>query len=132
MTAPRAKLLVAFPQFRVADVAATAAYYRDVLGFTIGEYAGDPPVFTHVSRDHVVIQIGREQKGGAPTRAPGGIGHNAYIWTDDVEALAVELRQRGAEIVEGPVDRQYACREILVKDCNGLILCFAQRRGGGQ
>lgn len=32
-----AKLLVAFPQFRVADVAKTTEWYRDSLGFTIGE-----------------------------------------------------------------------------------------------
>jgi catechol 2,3-dioxygenase-like lactoylglutathione lyase family enzyme len=126
----RAKLLVSFPQFRVADVVRTAEYYRDILGFEIGDYFGDPPVFTHISRDYVVIQIGLEQPGGTPTRPPGGIGHNAYIWTDDVDALAAELKERGAEILEGPVERQYHCREIIVRDCNGLILCFAKRRTG--
>ena len=127
MTDSKARLLAAFPQFRATDVVKTAEYYRDVLGFKIGEYAGEPPVFTHVSRDYVVIQLGRAS-GGAPTPPPGGIGHNAYLWTDDVDALAEELKGRGAAIVEGPVDREYACRELIVKDCNGLILCFAKRR----
>jgi catechol 2,3-dioxygenase-like lactoylglutathione lyase family enzyme len=123
-----ARLLMAFPQFRVADVRRTAEYYRDVLGFTIDDYAGDPPVFTHVKRDFVCIQIGLAHPSGGPTRAPGGVGSNVYLWTDGIDALAEELRGRGAEILEGPVDRVYPCRELLVRDVNGLTLCFAQRR----
>ena len=124
---PTARLLVALPQFRVADVVRTAEWYRDALGFVIGEYAGDPPVFTHVRRDYVVIQIGRQQQAG-PTQPPGGLGHNAYVFTDDVDALARELAGRDVTIVEGPIDRAYACRELIVRDCNGLVLCFATRR----
>jgi len=124
---PKAKLLAAFPQFRVADVRKSAEYYRDVLGFKIGDYFGDPPVFVHVARDFVVIQIGRTLTRELATKAPGGIGHNAYLWTDDVDALAVELKEKGAEILEGPVDRTYACRELIVEDCDGLTLCFAKR-----
>lgn len=133
MSDQSARLLLVFPQFRVPDVVKTAEYYRDVLGFRIGEYAGNPPVFTHVGRDQVVIQIGNLQDRDAGTRSPGGVAHNAYIWTDNVDALAEELRGRNADIVEGPLDRQYACRELIVRDCNGLVLCFAQRieRGTG-
>lgn len=124
---PNARLLAAFPQFRVADVKKSAEYYRDVLGFKIGDYFGDPPVFVHVARDYVVIQIGRTLTAELATRPPGGVGHNAYIWTDDVDALAVELKEKGAEILEGPVDRHYKCRELVVEDCDGLTLCFAKR-----
>ena len=127
MAERRAQLLVAFPQFRVANVVATAEYYRDVLGFKIDSYFGDPPVFTHVRRDYVVIQIGNIQDKDGATRGPGGVGYNAYIWTDDVDALADELRGQNANIVEGPIDRPYACRELVVKDCNDLVLCFAKR-----
>ena len=123
---PAAKLLVAFPQFRVADVVKTAEYYRDVFGFQIGDYFGSPPVFVHIHRDNVVLQIGNLQDPQAGTRAPGGVGCNAYLWTNDVDALAVELRGRKADIVEGPVERQYACRELVVKDLNGLTICFSQ------
>jgi catechol 2,3-dioxygenase-like lactoylglutathione lyase family enzyme len=123
-----ARLLLVFPQFRVEDVVKTAEYYRDVLGFEIDDYVGDPPVFTHVKRDFVSIQIGLAHRSGGPTRAPGGVGYNTYIWTDDVDALAAELKGRGADVIEGPVDRMYPCRELVVRDVNGLTLCFAQRR----
>lgn len=33
------------PYFFVADIHAAAAYYRDVLGFTIDGLWGDPPSF---------------------------------------------------------------------------------------
>ena len=41
-------------------------------------------------------------------------------------ALAEELRRRGADIIDGPEDRIYGQRELVVQDCNGLILAFAE------
>ena len=40
--------------------------------------------------------------------------------------LAAEFRSRGAEILEGPEDRSYGQREVTVRECNGLILAFAE------
>ncbi len=122
-----AKLLVAFPQFRVEDVAKTAEWYRNKLAFTIGEYFLDPPVFAHIWRDSVVIQIGLAHNQDAVTRPATGLGCNGYFWTDNINALATELISRNVVLTEGPVDRKYTCREILLHDCNGLRLCFAQR-----
>ena len=125
--ARRAKILAVFPQFWVEDVKFTAEWYRDFLGFEIGEYFLDPPVFVHIRRDYIVFQIGRAHEPAAITRPAGGLGCNAYVWTDQVDNLNEEFRAKGVRILEGPVDRQYACREIMVEDCNGLRLIFAQR-----
>ena len=43
-----------------------------------------------------------------------------------IDALAEELRTRGADILDGPEDRIYGQRELVVKDCNGLILAFGE------
>ncbi len=126
-----AKFLCIEPQFRVPDLIRTAEYYHDVLGFTIGGYFGDPPVFTQVSRDMVTIQLGRELDPAKTTRPHSGVGYNAYIFVDDVEALAAEYAQGGVTVVTGPVTRVYGCRELVIKDCNGLVLCFAQSGVGG-
>ncbi|HET6202931.1 MAG TPA: VOC family protein [Planctomycetota bacterium] len=115
------------PQFRVADLVRTAEHYRDVLGFRLDGTFGDPPVFTQANRDGVVIQLGRALDPSRARRAPDGVGYNAYVWVDDVDALAGEYRGRGADVAEGPVLRSYGCRELVVRDCNGLVLCFAQR-----
>ncbi len=114
------------PQFRVTELVETAEYYRDVLGFQLEEYFGDPPKFTQARRDSVVIQLGSVADASRATRGHEGIGYNAYIWVQDVGALARELSGRGAEILEGPVDRSYGCRELVVRDCNQIVLCFAQ------
>lgn len=124
---PRAKTLAVFPQFRVENVRTTSEWYRDFLGFEIGEYFLEPPVFVHIRRDYIVFQIGLAHEQAAITRTATGLGCNAYIWTDNIDTLAEDYRSRGVKILEGPVNRQYACREILIEDCNGLRLCFAQR-----
>jgi len=36
------------------------------------------------------------------------------------------LRASGADILEGPVVRVYGQRELVIKDCNGLILAFGE------
>lgn len=59
MTETRARFLAAVPQFQVTDLVRTAEHYRDVLGFALGDYFGDPPVFTTAIRDRAEIQLGR-------------------------------------------------------------------------
>ena len=41
-----------------------------------------------------------------------------------IDALAGKLRTRGTDILDGPSDRIYAQRELVVRDCNGLVLAF--------
>jgi catechol 2,3-dioxygenase-like lactoylglutathione lyase family enzyme len=126
MTVANARFLSVEPQFRVADVVKTAEFYRDVLGFRLEGYFGNPPVFTQVTRDGVTIQLGRSSDETRATPPPDGIAYNAYIWVDDVDALSREFRSKGADIIEEPVDRIYKCRELVVRDCNRLVLCFAK------
>ena len=52
----QAQLKSIAPQFAVPDVIAAAEHYRDILGFRILGYFGQPPVFSIVGRDNVEIQ----------------------------------------------------------------------------
>jgi catechol 2,3-dioxygenase-like lactoylglutathione lyase family enzyme len=127
MAQPR--LTRVMPGFAVADVFETAEYYRDVLGFTFEGIYGNPPSFVMLDRDEVRVSMRQVKPEALPPRpvdgAEGPFG--MYLYTNDVRALADELRGKGAEIVEGPVDRQiYNGRELIVRDLNGLILCFGQ------
>ena len=47
----------------------------------------------------------------------------AYNLTD---ALAADLAGRGAAILEGPALREYGAREVVVSDCNGLIIALGE------
>ena len=117
--------LAAVPQFTVADLIGTTEYYRDVLGFNIEGYFADPPVFGIVSRDYVQVFFSR----GAETMRTGRAkeAYDVYIRVTEIDALAADLRGRGADIVDGPADRVYGQRELVIRDCNGLILAFGQR-----
>jgi hypothetical protein len=53
-------------------------------------------------------------------------GYRAYFHIDGVDALANELRSRGATIVDGPEGRVYNQRELVVRDCNGFVLAFGE------
>lgn len=123
-----AKLTAICPQFIVPDVVATAEYYRDVLGFKILGYFLDPPVFVMVARDAAEIHFGKIDAGADPspnlTRRKG-LGIDAYIWVNDLHAFHAELKDRGAKIIEGPVQRVYKCLELVVEDLNGFRLVFA-------
>ncbi len=114
--------------FVVPDVVAAAEYYRDALGFKILSYFQKPPVFASVARDEAEIHLGKTDPGALPSpnlTRRRGVGSDAYIWVDDVDALHQELKARGAKIVEGPVTRVYNCYELVVDDLNGYRLVFA-------
>jgi catechol 2,3-dioxygenase-like lactoylglutathione lyase family enzyme len=124
----------AVPQFTVPDVVQTAEYYRDVLGFRIAGYwdgnrasmaVEPPPVFGIVGRDRIQLFFNRAD--GSPPRTGRAAGaYDAYLSVSGLEALAAELRARGAEILDGPEERSYGQRELVVRDCNGLILAFGE------
>jgi catechol 2,3-dioxygenase-like lactoylglutathione lyase family enzyme len=116
------------PQFIVPDVTSAAEYYRDVLGFRILGYFQDPPVFAMVARDAVEIHFGKADNGA--TASPNvirrrGLGLDAYIWVNDLDALHAEFEGRGAKIIEGPAVRVYQCYEMVVEDNFGFHLCFS-------
>jgi hypothetical protein len=98
--------------------------------FSFDEFFGDRPSFTIVERDEVRIMLRQVRPAKtAVARANRSVmdeTFDAYIYVTDVDRLATELRTRKADIVEGPVDRIYKMRELLVRDCNGYVLAFGQ------
>lgn len=124
----------AVPQFTVPDVRRTAEYYRDVLGFRIAGYwdgrsatpdANGAPLFGIVQRDGIQVFFNRAD-GAMPRGGRAEGAYDVYIRVRGLDALAAELRQRGADIVDGPEDREYGQREVVVRDCNGLMIGFGE------
>lgn len=138
VAAPTIRFEAAVPQFTVPDVVRTAEYYRDVLGFQIAGYwngesvslaADPPPFFGIVWRDKVQVFFNRADQSEVRTgRAEGA--YDAGFQIIGVEALAAELRARGADILEGPTQQVYEQNELVVRDCNGLVLCFSEDTSG--
>ena len=52
--------------------------------------------------------------------------YDAYFRVSGVDQLAAEFRDRGAVIREGPTNRVYDVREVVIEDLNGLVLAFGE------
>jgi catechol 2,3-dioxygenase-like lactoylglutathione lyase family enzyme len=118
------------PMLLVADVFETAEYYRDVLGFGFDKIEGNPPSFVIISRDGKRLMF-RQPRNVASLPSNATVipdFADVFLHVDDVEALAEELRSRGAEIVDGPTYRAiWNGKELAVRDCNGRVLASASR-----
>src|SRR3954466_1314154 len=128
----RPRLAAAIPQFSVSDVAATVRYYRDRLGFGVGDLVADPPPWGAVGRDGVELFFNRLPVGASShprIRAAGA--YDAYFRVSGVDQLAAEFRERGAVIREGPTNRVYEVREGVVEDLKGLVRAFGEPIGSG-
>ncbi len=103
------------PVLHVPDVLATAAFYRDALGFTwdFGDEA-----YAVVWRDNSAIHFVRDE------RKPSGV--HLFQWVKDVDAYRSEVARRGAEVSTEPKDQPYGIREFGVRDINGVEIVFGQ------
>ena len=137
---PTISFIAAVPQFAVTDLVRTTEYYRDVLGFQIAGYwdgeqvslvPDNSPVFAIVWRDQVQVFFNRADRSNV-RKGRGEDAPDVYLRVTGIDALADELRTRGADIIDGPEDRTYGQRELAVKDCNGLILCVGEETSGKQ
>jgi uncharacterized glyoxalase superfamily protein PhnB len=116
------------PYFPVADVAAAATHYENVLGFKREYVAGDPPQFAIMSRDGLAIMLRLTDTPDKITpNEPQGGTWDAFFWVSDVQALFDELKSKGADMVYGPiVQDSYGMKEFAARDREGYVLGFGQ------
>jgi len=121
----RPRLVTVAPQFLVTDVRKSAEWYRDKLGFEIGPYFEEPPVFAILRRDEIRLMLSlAEGSRGGSNRSHKGVAIDCYVWVDSIDQLYAEFKQRGANVTLGPTNRFYGLREIEVTDPDGYLLCF--------
>jgi predicted enzyme related to lactoylglutathione lyase len=103
------------PVLHVADVEATAAFYRDVLGFAWD--FGDK-TYAVVWRDNSAVHFVRGDE------SPKGV--HLFQWIKDVDAYFREVIDRGAHVATEPTNQPYGIREFGVRDINGVVIVFGQ------
>lgn len=114
------KVIGVAPQLIVPDVVQTAEYYRDTFGFSIINYALDPPVYAMVQRDGFQIHFAKADTTEFATNEQHRRGTTDLIlWVPEIDSFFAELKQRNADIVEKITLRSYGSREFIVRDCNG-------------
>lgn len=99
----------------VPDVSATAAFYRDRLGFT-WDFGDD--AYAVVWRDNSAIHFVKDEDG------PRGV--HSFQWVKDVDAYYREIVARGASVAAEPADQPYGVREFGLRDINGVGIVFGQ------
>jgi uncharacterized glyoxalase superfamily protein PhnB len=130
--------------FLVDDVERTAEWYRDRLGFEIGDYFRDDhgphdaddhdhpalgeAVFVIINRDGQRVMLSRTEQKGHGVRSNHDVkpmSPDAYFWIDGVEALFEEVKRAGQvtfahELTVMP----YGLAEFALRDCDGRLLTF--------
>jgi catechol 2,3-dioxygenase-like lactoylglutathione lyase family enzyme len=106
-----------------SDVRSTAAYYRDVFGFTVVEHLEAEEPFAAAYRDSVELVFVQAKAGEfVPNRLRYGAGYDVYLDPDTVEGvddIHAELAAAGAKIVRGPELVGYGSYEFVVEDIDG-------------
>ncbi len=110
----------------VAALDRSIAFYRDVVGMELrftgegyAEFVTENTKFALFERARLGELIGRSG-GTAPC---GEVG----FLVEDVDAQADRLRDAGAAILTGPVDRPWGERTLHVADPDGNVVEFAQK-----
>ena len=110
----------------VPDLARSAAWYRDVLGFEVHEL-GDPG-WRWFQRDACVILAGECPDALAPADT-GDHAWFAYIEVDGIDALHIELAARGIDTIKPLRDEPWGMREFGVRTIDGHRMMFGEAVG---
>ena len=115
------------PQLRTTDLAASIAFYTQILGFTLefqysDFYAGvrSGPYVLHLklvdAADPSIAFVDREEH------------FHLYFQTPDVASVAAELERKGVKLVQGVHATDWGTLECVVKDDQGHTLYFGEPR----
>lgn len=117
--------MLAHPRYVIAvrDLPRSAAYYKDVLGFSVREI-GDPG-WRWFERDACVILAGWCAD-ATPAAELGDHSYFAYIQVDGVDALYEELNGRGVEFVKRVRSEPWGMREFGIRTIDGHRIMFGE------
>jgi len=122
---PALRLTRAVPVIFVANVTASAGFFRNTLGFSVDFLHGEPPFYGSVSRGgacvHLkfvhepVFAVGAQDREGLIT---------AFIEVENVKALYAEYVTAGATFDQKLKTQAWGGRDFVVRDLDGNGLCF--------
>jgi catechol 2,3-dioxygenase-like lactoylglutathione lyase family enzyme len=122
----QAKLLVRLPVVFVSNVAATAAFFRDRLGFAIDFLHGHPAFYGAVSRDGATLHLRFTHQPviSAAVREQEQL-ISAFVEVENVKALFAEYKAKNVGF-EGTLKKEaWGGNTFYVRDPDGNWICFA-------
>ena len=111
--------------FPAPDIKKTADYYVSRLGFSAVEHLGckEPHVCLYRGGIEIILLQANQDK-IRPNREAYGYGYDAYLYTDDQEALEKEFVSKGVKIVRPLNETDYQNKEFVVEDVDGRWIAF--------
>ena len=101
------------------DLEKSIAYYIDKLAFDTKWIWDEAATFGGVSRECVELFFSKKDQGNPGTWI--------CISVDNVDEYYEIVKERGANILFPPADREWNMREMLVQDPDGHIIRFGHR-----
>ena len=126
--APTLRLTRAIPVISVANVEASAEFFKKTLGFSIDFLHGKPPFYGSVSRDGACLHLKFVHE---PVLAVGALDRDgfitAFIEVENVKALYAEYVKAGAMFDQKLKKQAWGGRDFVVRDPDDNGICFVGR-----
>ena len=117
----------------VDDVSRAKVFYQDVFGLSPVYEDENSAAFRF---DNTIVNLlARPSAHELVTPSPvadsgGGASFQLTIWVEDTDSLAGDLRSRGVELLNGPIDRAWGVRTAAFADPDGHVWEIAQSLEG--
>ena len=118
-----------FPTLAVADIGASASWYTEQVGFArvfaIPETGGDVALEHLRWSKYADLLLVPETSASCPVQDKGtGISLSFLAQVETIDDMAARLEANRVEVTEGPVDRPWNTRDIVIIDPDGFRLIF--------
>lgn len=114
----------------VADLQRSKAFYESVFGLAPAYEDESSAAFNFDNMIVNLLALSAAHDLIEPATVAGpetGSRFQLTIWVDDTDAVCAELRSRGIELLNGPMDREWGVRTASFKDPDGHIWEVAQQ-----
>lgn len=118
------------PSFTATDLQRSMAFYRDVLGFVIGEEWRENGELAgcEIRAGAVSFMLGQDDFAKGRDRQKG-VGTRVRCHTaQDLDKLAAEIKARGGVLDQEPQDMPWGERTFMISDPDGFKLTFVQAK----
>ena len=111
--------------FPVPDIRKTAEYYVSKLGFRAVEYLDckEPHICLYREGCEIILLQGNRDS-VIPNRTLYGYGFDAYIYTEEQEALEREFAEKNVNFARRLNTADYGNKEFVVEDIDGRWIAF--------
>jgi predicted enzyme related to lactoylglutathione lyase len=114
----------AWDEVLTPDVETTAAFYREVVGWTSDESGPEGYVLFHRADGSPVAGCMRK-----PGGVPGPAMWITYLATDDVDETSARARELGGTVLREPFDIPEICRIAVLADPTGAVFGLFRAAG---